>query len=288
MIGANLFAVLSDANLNEVMEFVRSGHVYGVIVSRRDGFSGEDLSFLNALPELRALLVNDEDGAPFRLTGIETLSGLKLLHIYSSRYFDISIMENLTELEELRFGEVKGQAFPKKIMPSVRSLYIDGYSGADLHSLSVFPGLTSLELTSPRRLENLDSLICFPALRELLLAYCPRLHDLSGLGFVPFLRKLNIDNAKNVADIVIPNALRLLEELIVTKSARLDHVDWVLHLGRLRHLVLMDVDICSGDLSPLRRLSSLEYLMIRPNKKHYNLDVAELMSDVSLRKNSGR
>ncbi|WP_157539074.1 hypothetical protein [Hydrogenophaga flava] len=286
VIGGNRFAVLNNANFNEVMGLVRNEHVYGVMVSRRAGFCDRDLSCLKEIPELKALLVSDEEGAEVHLAGIECLPNLEQLHLYSSRCFDFSVVESLIKLKELRFGVIKGQVFPSKSMPSVVNLYIDGYPFADLNSLSVFSGLTSLELTSPRRLENLESLICFPALRELRLAYCPKLHDLSGLGFVPALRKLEIDSSKNIHKIVIPDVLQCLEKLVITKSARLDRIDWVVSLLGLKYLVLMDVDVCGGDLLPLRRLSSLEYLMVRPSKKHYNLDLAGLMLEVSRRKNS--
>lgn len=280
-VGGAEFAVLNDENLSEVSGLVRTGALNGVIVSRCDGFSGVDLSCLATMPQLRSLIVSDDDGLPLCLDGVSELKGLKSLHVYVKTVLEFSNVYGLTELEDLRLGEIKGQVYPDKEMPSVRKLYVDGYSGRTVQPLGAFTGLTTLELNGARRLEILDGLYCFPTLREFILSYCQKLRDLEGLRGVFNLELFDLHGAKNIPEIVIPDSLHSLQILRIESSACLNRLDWILSLRKLRSLVLMDVEVCSGDLMPLMQHSSLEHLVIRPKKKHYNINVAELMRSFS-------
>ncbi len=180
----------------EMRDLLRDGRIRHIRLNHYHGFRDDRIDFLSWAPALERVdlaAVTVPDLSP--LYALPRLRALTLNGRLGSLDFD-----RLPALEWLRCSWSARKYGSLLHCAGLRSLELDGYSGADLRAFAPLAHLRRL-LLGHSRLETLDGVAALPELRELALTAAPRLRSLRGLRGSARLAALTISGARALTDV---------------------------------------------------------------------------------------
>jgi hypothetical protein len=244
------------ADISELRGFI---HVTSLIISQTpiDGLSTVDLTPLSSLSGLRE--VNLFSSKFIDLTPISKLSKLRILNLKDTPIRDLSALKGLLSLESLDItGTGADSLLPLTGMEQLSELGVGGKQTPDLARLRSLGNLRALriidqspvDLTAVSQLANLESLFIWG----------PPVLDLSSLGGLRKLRKLQIsglgfNTLSTVTGIEALGDLKELRELTLG-SLQISDLAFVKRLTNLDELNISMMPVVS--IEPLRALTSLK------------------------------
>jgi Leucine-rich repeat (LRR) protein len=229
------------------------------------GWQGEDVAFLQNLPELRALEIID-----FRIkdiSAVHCLHRLRRLGILTYcktalRFSDFPKLESCS----LEWRPKATSLFDHR---ALKDLFVNSYKAQDLRALARIVTLQSLMLLncSARELSGLGPL---KSLHSLRLGRFIQLRSLEGISELKNLETLSIRACRRFTSIDEIGSLTRLTTLAFGECGKIDSLRC---LDNLSHLTSITFDgstnIVDGDLSPLLRQKYLTNVAFA-NRRHYS------------------
>jgi hypothetical protein len=258
---------------------VRREDVDGVWLNYARGYSEPDLSFVDAWP-IKRLLVLDRS-----VTDLEPLSRLG------------------ATLEELSFQASPGTPLDLAGLPHLREIagawteirdtlnapaYLQravlfDYDEVDLQPLTIQPSLQEIQLKVASTLETLDGIAELPTLSGLRIAAARELHDLADVeSAAATLRSLDFEACLDIHEIQPLSRLTELRYLGISDCGPVPSLHPVGELAMLECLYAWgSTRIEDADLSPLLRLSRLGEIRMR-DRRQYRPSLAEIKTQLGL------
>lgn len=257
--------VLESAWDDDVAKFMRTRAISELQVNYARGFVGKDLSFLEALPELKVLWIIHRT--------IEDVSAIHRLHELRSLKVDTYCR---TPIDFARFPKLehcylewrKGVSalFDR---PRLKELWINGY---DAESTDAFASLRLLERLSlaNARTVDLGGLAKLKRLRFLGLYRLRRLSSLRGIEGLSSLTALEIQGCTKLRRLGEIGELSRLRRLLFTDVGSIASINFIENLHNLEEVLFYGSTVVEdGDLEPLTRLPKLRNLSFQ-NRRHYS------------------
>ncbi|MES2642091.1 MAG: hypothetical protein V4850_21585 [Myxococcota bacterium] len=171
----------------------------------------------------------------------------------------------LDRLEKLEVVAGKHVLLPLQT-PLLRRLRLHKFSPQP-SDLTALPGAPLLDClwVGVGSLALLAGIERFCALDEIRLAWLPKLTRIGPLATLPKLRSLYIENCANVGDIEALRGARTLEVLEIHNKS-IASLAFLNDLPALRQVNVGKTNVLDGDLSPLLRIASVNFV----NRKHYS------------------
>lgn len=267
---AILHSTPTPSDLRELIE----KEIFEVICNRSLGWVGNDVSFLQDIPSLRAFTLLST--SCIDLKPLETLSRLEKLslHVVKAKSFDFSKLESLRDcsIDWIRGAEtlfplprIEGlsiQALPQQhcsnlaTMEMLADLKLFGAKFNVFSECGKLRKLKTLRLAGCRKLKSLAGLKDSENLEKLIIQGCP-IGRIDDVRFLEKLKILVIDDCGEIETITPISALRTLEELVISGTTKVQ----------------------DGDLNLIRFLPALKSFSAR-NFKHYNPSVQCLIKGI--------
>ena len=134
------------------------------------------------------------------LLGMQNLTGLTMLDLYTSSITDISALGGLTTLTELHLPNAAiADISALSGLTSLTSLHLDGNSISDISAVSALTGLTFLNLGS-NSISDISAVSGLTSPRQLYLSFNP-ISDISALSGLTSLTDLGLGNNPDLSDI---------------------------------------------------------------------------------------
>ncbi|MDW7549113.1 PKD domain-containing protein [Pseudoalteromonas peptidolytica] len=221
------------------------------------------LSFLNSIPNLTALTLNNIEAADS--TAIEAKTNLTTLELNRTQIEDFSFLEKFSELEKLDLrtysdnvkldiADISGNA-------KLTSLSLDNLTVDNAGKLSTFTELQSLSLES-LNLSSLRFLQMMPKLTSLKLNQLHSVNDLGWLSFTPNLIELYIRRLDNNTDFSALSELENMRDLTVYN----DYSSFALDtLSKMQALEKVNLNVSFVEASNAATLPNLKTLNVKGN-----------------------
>ena len=260
-----LRAVLRGAWSSSVLDELKRHDIKELELNSGKGWHGSDISFLSHFPDLRGLWILDQT-----LHNIEPIHDLKRLEaLQLSAYYRTKIRLNeFGRLREcvLEWGKGAESLFS---CTTLEKLFVNRYPGSSIEPFLHLTGLQDLAIYSSP-VASLEGIGQLAQLRRLRLALLRKLSSLGGIEELKDLRDLTITTCRKIKDIGPVTGLTKLEILRLDNCGTLDSLHPLCALPNLRTLTFAaTTNIRDGDLSPIKKLLSLEYLAFQ-SRKHYS------------------
>jgi hypothetical protein len=247
--------------------------VDGLWLNYARGYSEPDLSFVDAWPIRRLLLIDRSltDLSPLKRLG-HTLEQLSV-EASPTAQLDLTAFPQLRDVSgswELLCDSLYGPAHLERLGTS-------DYDAADLAPLAVQPSLQHLTLKVARELESLDGAEQLPTLTSLWLQAVHRLTSLDGLtSAAPTLREFKLEGCRRLTGIEPIAALTELRVLGLSDCGELPSFAPLASLARLEKLYAWGTTrVADADLSPLLGLTHLREIRMR-DRQRYQPTLAEV------------
>lgn len=256
--GLSVLALLPDeapASLEFLREFSFLTHLELTAMPIED----YDYGALAYLSNLQHFMLNVTIVPPHKPRPLDLSQWPRLKSLTLTWRDGISGIEALTELEDLRLMEFRGEDLRgfagaralKKLV--IKDANIRSVAGIEAH-----PHLQSVLLAACRRLQHIDDLAAVAGLRELTLDGCPRLTELGPLAALHDLSQLTLADCRR---------LESIQPLAGLKLERLD--------------ISGSTDIRDGDITPARAARDLFYR----HREHYNAKLPTPLQDAIVAQN---
>jgi hypothetical protein len=258
-------AVITSTWSNDMADYLLANKVVELELNDGKGWRGDDLSFLEKLPQLKAFKILD-----FTISSVEPIHFLPAL----------ASLEVITYCRsEIRFGafplleecalEWRPKAASLFDHAKLKRLFVNRYSGVDFTSLARLVKLESLAvLNAP--LENLFAIGSIRNLRCLRLAGLKRLASLAGIEGLEKLEELEVHTCRSIQSIEQVGCLTRLKKLSLNNDGRIESLKPLNRLNGLESVLFYEsTNILDGDLSPLLRQDHLSRVSFQ-NRRHYS------------------
>ena len=229
------------------------------------GWRGNDVNFLQFLPNLKSLIIID-----FRIKSIEAIHCLKeIIEIQISTYCKVSVnFKSFPNMQVCGFEWIEGSdsLFECK---SLRKLFINNYKKSNS---DIFLSLKNLEELSilNSNFENLRGLSELLNLKKLRIANLKKILSLQGIEELHNIEELEIQRCKGIRNIFEIFKLNKLKYLFLLDMGDLDTIKGLENLNELTVFMFYEsTNIIDGDLSPLLKLKKLSKISFQ-NRKHYS------------------
>lgn len=212
-------------------------------------------------------------------------SHLKAIGIQNSPNFDLSLLENISNLEFFGIDQTNSsldfrglqklkiisipwhkKLFKNPELSNLEKLSLWKYKSAtnDLTDFPQFNQLQQLDLTQGT-ITSLNGISRFSGLSDLGLHYLSKLEHLGELD-LPKLKKFRAENCKRLADHQQLETCINLEDLKIHHCGSMQSVQFIKNLKKLKTFRFIDTEVIDGDLSPLLDLEDVYFT----EKKHYS------------------
>ncbi len=256
---------------------VQREDVDGVWLNYARGYSEPDLSFLDAWPIKRLLVIDRSltDIAPLSRLGVslERLS----FQAAPGTAVDLAAFPHLGDVGAA-WEDVRETLYAPEYLQRVT---LFDYDEIDLQPLAVQPALQEIQLKVAPKLETLDGVAGFPTLAALTIQAARELHGLADLvSLAPTLRRLVFEACLDLGDLEAVGELSELRFLGISDSGSISSLDPVGSLTLLERLYAWgSTRIEDGDLSPLLRLAHLSEIRMR-DRRDYRPRLADVKAQL--------
>lgn len=238
--------------------------ITGINISRTMGYDLDDLDFLNELPSLRALYIQNEISD---ISPIFNLKELEFLILEDTReQIDFSVWKKLRDLR------ITWNSRHKNLNECIRleNLSLRKYNPKEKCLIKMhLPELKELTLITTR-LESLEGIAGAGKLVNLELAKAPNLRDIVALeGVKKTLERIEITSCKKIESYEVLSKLTKLKKLILTKCGDIPSLSFMKNMKQLEFFSFVETNILDGDLSSVVNLPNIKYVGFF-NKKHYS------------------
>ncbi len=258
-------AVITSAWAPEISRYLLANNVLELELNHAKGWRGSDLSFLEALPQLRAFKIID--------WGISCVQPIHFLH--ELRALDVmTYCKTAIRFSEYRHLEDCGLEWRPKCdslfsCTTLRKLFINSYKKKDVDAFSELINLESLAILNAP-VENLRGLSSLNLLRHLRLGNLRRLTSLAGIEGLTALEELNVDTCRRIGSIDEVASLSRLRKLHLSNSGEIESLKPLQELTGLEWVTFAEsTNIRDGDISPLLRQKNLSRVSFQ-NRRHYS------------------
>lgn len=229
------------------------------------GWRGENVDFLQFIPNLRSLILID-----FRIKSIGAIHFLnRLLKLKISTYSKTPVNFNVfPNLVECSFEWIKGSDSLFDVL-SLKKLFINNYDKKNSYCFSKLINLEELSiLNSP--IENLQELSFLKSLKTLRLGNLKKITSLQGLQYLTELEELEIQRCKGIFTISEILRLSKLRRLLLIDLGDIANIKGLEYLTELQEFLFYEsTNIVDGDLSSITKLTKLNNISYQ-NRKHYS------------------
>jgi Leucine-rich repeat (LRR) protein len=249
----------------DLTAYVRDKGVVELELNVAKGWNGDDISFLSALPNLKAFEIFD--------FGIDSVKPIHHLHAlkklgvttYCSTEIDFGAFP---ELENCTLEwRPKATSLFERI--TLSKLLVNRYKGKDIGPFGKLVNLEALAILNAP-VHNLEGLRGLSRLRFLRLANLPRLTSLAGVEGLSRLEALEVHTCRQIHSIKEIGSLTNLRTLYLNNDGGIESLKPLDSLTALESVGFYEsTDIIDGDLSPLMRLKKLSKLFFQ-NRRHYS------------------
>jgi len=259
-----LRVILQNRWKYEFIEFLKNKNIAELELNTGKGWQGEDVSFVELFPNLRALIIIDLHIKS--VSAVHSLHEVRRLELITYCKTKI-IFSEFPHLEDCGFEWRAGSEslFDCK---SLKHLFINNYKGKDTKDFGKLEKIETLAiLNSP--ITNLHGLAELKRLRSLRLANLRNLTSLSGIERLNNLQELDINTCKKISSI---NEISNLKKLTVLGLNNMEDINSIKSLENLELLrsfgFYESTNIIDGDLTPLTKLKNLSKVAFQ-NRRHY-------------------
>lgn len=264
-ISGQKFLRVESSRIDDYVRYYESDKSFGISTSLTYGYKLDDLDFLEGVPDLTELYVQDPIAD---ISGLVTLKALRWLLLAGNKNkLDFS---NFPHLEVLRAGWGTGLK-NLDCCRKLRRLYFSKFNPKSKNLLS-FSNLTSVEelelvQSTIESLEGVEKLIKLNALE---LYYMRNLEDFSSLlSLRKTLTKLRFGHCKKLEGIEKVAELGSLKALAITDCGEIPSIGFITRLKNLDFFSFVNTNVIDGDLTPLLDCKSLTFAGFL-NKRHYS------------------
>ena len=223
----------------------------------------------------------------FHVTNLDIIRNFTFINtlIIANNHFDITPINELKSLVELRIGDYKGSldfnnlpclqilgiAWSTRLKnlqsaTTLKWIWLDNFKSDSLDLLKDLNLLKYLSLFKPT-IKSLIGIGNISSLEEIYIDTAPFIHSLSGLNANNSnLKVLNIYNALKLTDYTSLGSLISLEKLRITKAGEIPEISFVQKLPNLKE-VKLGVRVTDGNMVYLKQVPNFYF----KNFPHYNL-----------------
>ncbi|MCM8537737.1 MAG: hypothetical protein NE334_17480 [Lentisphaeraceae bacterium] len=248
---------------DEFVEFLRNHKIEHLNLNYAKGWTEHDYSFLSKLKYLKKLTVIDGDAD--NLDSIEELENLEDLHISyePNDYIDFSELKRLKTCF-LGFTEDIESIFD---VTSLESFSLGRLKMQNDYNFEKLTRVKSLSISNSN-IDSISFLECMPDLESLTLENCRKLKDFRSISSLNKLKYILIDGCKHLKSIDFLNHTTLLEHIVIA-DCTIDSIKPISKNKNVLHVMLPQINILDGDLSPLEDFTTLLTLFIN-DRRHYS------------------
>lgn len=263
--GMGACLVLTAPWSNRLKSIIEKEKISVLRLSQAAGWEGDDISFVQELPELRGIEIYSWKVKD--ITPLQTLTGLEYLGLQCefTRACDFS------KFERLKICKLLWRPKAKSVFScnGLSLLNIVNYPMEDLTALQNMSDLTRLQLTS-KKLSALAGIEHLGSLSTLDLAECTRLVDLSGVERCHQLETIEIEGCKKVYDLNLLGELKKLKTLVLANCGKVKSLTPLSECKQLESVNFVgDTNIEDGALASLLDIPTLKKMWF-VNKRHYS------------------
>ncbi|HOF34476.1 MAG TPA: hypothetical protein PK624_09160 [Spirochaetota bacterium] len=267
------FLYINSNKLDECLDYFKNGDFYGIGINSMKGYSSDNLDFLNQIPDVKGLSIEDTIS---NIDGINSQKGLKYLLINKvSNELDEDVIRGL---DELRIAEWSSKFNLISKCENLESLYIYSYKPKenDLLGLSNLKRLKSLEIVKcpVTTLKGIDSI---KSLNKLIIRYFSKLEYVGDIVNLELLEHLEFDHCSKIKDIEKISQLKQLSLLGINSCGKIPSLAFLKDISNLKRLAFVKTEIIDGDFSFFLDMPVVEYVGYF-DKKHYSIKSDDLNS----------
>lgn len=247
-----------------ILELLREKDTRELELNLGKGWKGENIDFLEHLPDLRVLTILD-----LTLKSVEPIHCLHNLtelglSVYSDTPVDFNCFQNLLLCD---FEWIKGSdsLFECK---SLRGLGLNNYKNTNSEPFSNLVNLEKLTLMNSR-VESLDGIFKLKKLKYLSVARLRKLVSIHGIEQLRDLEELEIYSCKGINSVSEGFNLKRLKRLLLINLGDVDSIKGIENLTELEEFLFYEAtNIIDGDISPVMSLQKLKNISFQ-NRRHY-------------------
>jgi hypothetical protein len=249
----------------------------GFALSSDPPYSGVDISFLSEFSYIRYLSLSDTVVA-----GAHVFSYLKDLRELTLNYdqkkpIDYASMPSLAKVF-LYWTPAMKTLWDS---PSIKALYLYGYTGKTAGDIARLSTLQNLQLTNGP-LSDFSDLSRMPNLWALGVYYHRKLETLEDIGRISGLEVLSLECCKRIEDISPLTDLTNLRVLDLMNMGDINSLEPLQPLVNLEEFYALEsTKITDGDLSVLASLPKLRRVIFQ-NRRHYSHKLEEFPDPISV------
>lgn len=248
-----------------VSEYMRRENIRELYLNYARGWKGEDLSFLETLPDLLGFSIIDFGISD--IARVHTLTALRALEIstYCSTPIDFA---RFPDLERTVFYWRSGSDSLFDLI-KLRSLFVHRYVGSVSEPFGRLTTLTELSIANSDLLE-IESVRQLSHLRFLGLYNLKKLKSLRGLQALFHLEALDVNGCKKLESINELKPLTKLRRLHLNDDGKVDSLRPLQGLTELEELLFYEsTNVVDGDLAVIKELPRLKKISFQ-NRRHYS------------------
>lgn len=234
-------------------------------LSESAGFSGDNIDFLQALPELKGIEIYVRGIKD--ITPLQTLKSLVNLglHCDFTQAPDFDLFENL-EICKLTW---RSEATSVLSCRHLKLLNIQNYPFEGLEVISHMSKLKRLQITSTK-LRSLCGIDALHSLDTLDLAYCSKLQSISGVETCRYLSTVELENCKRIHDISPLGSVNKLKRLQIIDCGKIESLRFIENNKKLSYLNFSgSTAIEDGEFDGILTLPLLKEMWFA-DKRHYS------------------
>jgi hypothetical protein len=258
-------AVITSPWSDEMTAYLLAGHIVELELNDGKGWRGNNLSFLDKLPQLRLLKILD-----LQISSVEPIHSLHELWAldvitYCSTGIRFSAFPQLEQCA-LEWRPKSDSLFD---CTTLKKLFVNRYSGKDVNEFGRLSNLESLAILNAG-VQNVRGLGNLKQLRSLRLANLKRLRSLAGVEGLANLTELEIHTCPGIGSIDELGYLSQLRKLSLNNDGNIKSLKPLENLSHLESVLFYEsTNIVDGDLSPLLRQGNLSQVSFQ-NRRHYS------------------
>jgi|GEM_PF-502673 len=267
-------AWLTDHNVQEVNELLKTSEIDGIGVSPYSGFSLKNIHLLERLEPIQGLVIPYPEGMD--LSVLNDFSTLQFLCLGELRQpLDFRLFH---QLRDLRIYWNKEDHLPDgSLVMETFSVHNYKSKKANLVDLPVFERLNTLHLVKAN-CESLFGIEKFGALSKLELGYCSKLASLANLEGVT-LEQIEIEGCKKIVDFSKLRSCPRLSKIVIDGCGSIPSLDFLSECSSLREFRFVNTEIQDGNMMPLVNLERVGFIA----KRKYSHTPEEITSLISYR-----
>lgn len=266
----NLFSSYSV----DIQRVIDKENITSILLSQREGWGSQSIDFLLNIKGLKCLYLYDD--AITDISIIEELRELEVLYLECLKVKKAPDFLNMTKLKDVR---VDWRACFKTLHSNatVETLLINGYKCHDFSDFTPSLRLKRLEVQKGG-IKTLLGLEKFKNIKKLSLYQCSKLESISSL-LDTFVEEIDFETCKNIKDLEVITELTSLKSIALDKCGVINSILGISKLKKLKNIVLSDTIINDGDLSELIAFKHINIYF--DNKKHYSHKLSEVRASIN-------